>query len=80
MVYSHNYFFGNDYKVIMGMGTIFSTKEDLSVSDLKEILKNKLEFSNINLNEVFIDISPPIKITLNEFIEYVNFSSRVEFY
>lgn len=80
MIYLHKYIFGSNMEDVMGMGAIFSIKEDLSVSDLKEILNNKLEFSNINLNEVFIDMISPIKITLNEFIEHVNSTSRVDFY
>lgn len=80
MVYAHGYVFGSNLEDTMGTGTIYSTKENLSVSELKDILENKLEFSNINLNEILIERIPPIKISLSEFIEDVNFSSRVNFY
>lgn len=85
MIYVHGYVFGSNLdgsnlEDTMGTGTVYSIKENLSVSELKDILKNKLEFSNINLNEILIEKIPPIKISLSEFIEDVNFSSRVNFY
>ena len=79
MVYMYNYIFGSELGSILGGSTVYSTKEVMSEEELKDIVKNKLDFRDIKLDGVSIDILPPVEVSLEEFIRHVNSSNRVNF-